>query len=67
VIFGARADDLMARTRTWITTNEELLTFASALALGVLIALDGVVRLLTRPRLPDDVVGREASRNLARS
>ena len=46
VIFGARADDLMARTRTWITTNEGLLTFVSALALGVLIVLDGFVRLL---------------------
>lgn len=47
LVFGARADDLMARARTWITTNEELLTFVSALVLGVLIALDGVVRLLT--------------------
>jgi Sap, sulfolipid-1-addressing protein len=47
VIFGARADELMARTRAWITTNEGLLTFVSALALGVLIILDGTVRLLT--------------------
>jgi hypothetical protein len=46
VIFGPRADDLMARSRTWITTNEDLLTFASALVLGVLIAVDGLVRLL---------------------
>jgi hypothetical protein len=46
VIFGARADDLMARSRTWITENQGLLAFASALALGVLIALDGLVRLL---------------------
>jgi threonine/homoserine/homoserine lactone efflux protein len=46
VILGARSDDLMARSRRWITENEELLTFVSALVLGVLIVLDGIVHLL---------------------
>ena len=47
LILGARADDLMTRSRAWITANEGLLTFVSALALGGLIVLDGIVRLLT--------------------
>jgi hypothetical protein len=45
LIFGARADDLIGRAKAWIANNEELLTFISALVLGVLVLLDGVVRL----------------------
>lgn len=45
LLFGARADDLIGRAKTWIAANEELLTFITALALGTLILLDGIVRL----------------------
>ena len=45
LLFGARADDVIGRAKTWIAANEELLTFITALALGTLILLDGIVRL----------------------
>jgi Sap, sulfolipid-1-addressing protein len=45
VIFGERADDVMVRSRSWIASNQEFLAFSTALAVGVLLILDGAIRL----------------------
>jgi MFS family permease len=45
VIFGDRADDMMVRSRSWITSNQEFLAFLTALAVGLLLILDGAIRL----------------------
>jgi hypothetical protein len=47
LIFGKRVDDLMARSRRWITTYEQMLTFVTALALGVLFVADALIRLVS--------------------
>jgi hypothetical protein len=46
VIVGARADELVARSRAWLTTHGREFTFGSLLAIGVLLLLDGLVRIL---------------------
>jgi MFS family permease len=45
VIAGERSDHVMVHSRCWITSNQDLLTFSTALAVGVLLVLDGAVRL----------------------
>jgi MFS family permease len=45
LIFGTHADEAVARTRVWIVTHERQVTRLSALVLGVLLVLDGLVRL----------------------
>jgi hypothetical protein len=45
LIFGERADDVMMRSRSWITSNQELVAFSTALAFGALLLLDGAIRL----------------------
>jgi Sap, sulfolipid-1-addressing protein len=47
LVFGSRADDAVAGSRIWIAAHEQALAFYSALALGALFLLDGLVRLLT--------------------
>lgn len=47
LVFGSRADDAVARSRSWIANHEQALAFYSALALGVLFVLDGLIQLLT--------------------
>ncbi len=47
IVLGSRAGDAIERAKAWITANEELMTFAFALALGVLILIDAVVRLVS--------------------
>ena len=42
---GPHADVAVARTRTWIVSHEQRLTYLSALVLGALLVLDGLVRL----------------------
>lgn len=46
LVVGARADELVARSRTWLTTHEREFTFGSIFAIGVLMFLDGLVRIL---------------------
>lgn len=46
LIFGTRADDGVARSKAWITMHEQALAFVLALALGVLLILDGLIRLV---------------------
>ncbi len=46
LIVGARADEIVARSRTWLTTHEREFTFASIFAIGALMFLDGMVRIL---------------------
>jgi hypothetical protein len=43
--FGDRADDLIARSKAWITANGQMLAFATALAFGALLTLDASIRL----------------------
>ena len=47
LVFGTHADELMARARVWITENERMLTFISALAIGVVFVVDALVRLVS--------------------
>jgi hypothetical protein len=46
IIVGPRADELVARSRAWLTTHGREFTFGSLLAVGVLVLLDGLVRIL---------------------
>jgi MFS family permease len=46
LLLGTRADDLVARARTWIATNDRMLTFVSVLVLGVLLIGDGLLKVL---------------------
>ena len=46
LILGRRSDDLVASSRAWITQHQQRLTFLSALALGVLFIVDGLVKLV---------------------
>lgn len=45
LIFGTYADVVVAETRSWIVGHERQLTSVSALVLGSLLVLDGLVRL----------------------
>jgi Sap, sulfolipid-1-addressing protein len=47
VVFGTRSDELMAASRGWIAGHEQMLTFVSALAVGILFVLDALIRLLS--------------------
>ena len=46
LVVGARADELVARSRAWLTTHEREFTFGSIFAIGALMFLDGLVRIL---------------------
>jgi MFS family permease len=46
LVVGAHADELVARSRAWLTTHGREFTFGSQLASGVLLLLDGLVRIL---------------------
>jgi hypothetical protein len=46
LIFGARADVIVARSRAWLTTHAREFTVGSLLAIGALLFLDGLVRIL---------------------
>ena len=46
LIVGARADEIVARSRAWLTTHAREFTIGSLLAIGVLLLLDGLVRIL---------------------
>jgi hypothetical protein len=45
LIFGEQAEGMMVRLRSWITSNQDAVAFSTALALGVLLILDGAIRL----------------------
>jgi threonine/homoserine/homoserine lactone efflux protein len=47
LFFGTHADELMERARVWITDNERMLTFISALAVGGVFVVDALVRLVS--------------------
>jgi MYXO-CTERM domain-containing protein len=46
LIVGPRADEIVARSRAWLTTHEREFTIGSLLAVGALLFLDGLVRIL---------------------
>jgi MFS family permease len=46
VVVGPRADELVARSRTWLAGHGREFTFGSLLSIGVLLLLDGLVRIL---------------------
>jgi len=47
LILGARADDIVASTRAWITANQERFTFYSVTVLGVALVGDALLRILS--------------------
>ena len=47
LILGAHADDIVASTRAWITTNQARFTFYSVTVLGVLLVGDALLRILS--------------------
>ena len=47
LILGAHADDIVASTRAWITTNQERFTFYSVTVLGVVLVGDALLRILS--------------------
>jgi Sap, sulfolipid-1-addressing protein len=46
LIAGQRADELAETTEAWLVTNEQRATFLSTLVFGLLLIVDGLVRLL---------------------
>jgi hypothetical protein len=47
LILGAHADDIVARSRVWITMNQQRFTFYSVTVLGVLLVGDALLRVFS--------------------
>ena len=45
VVAGPRADDLVATTKSWLTTNQQAVVRVALLAFGGLLAVDAIVSL----------------------